>query len=251
MAFVLVSVATALVYAGLVLWVPLLPDNLYVPLRDLGKITGYRWSSAALYLFIVLLLYGLYAAGYHLVKRERAGTKAITAAGALFCLELVWAYPGTAVDVFGYVAHGRLLAQHLANPFVVAPDRFPLDPILPYLAFPDEPSQYGPAWVVLSGAFAALGHGSLATEVLLYKAMGAAAQIGGAVLIYLIAARLGATTAMARVSAYLYLWNPMIVFEFAAEGHNDALMILCLLAALAMCVSGRPASRHKIGRAHV
>src|SRR3712207_1523871 len=33
----------------------------------------------------------------------------------------------------------------------------------------------------------------------------------------------------------------MIVVEFAAEGHNDALMILCLLASLALTVSARPA----------
>lgn len=237
MAFLAVAVATALVYAVWVLWVPLLPGNLYSPLLDLGKITGYRWSSAALYLLMVLLLYALYAAGYRLVRREQAGRAAIFATGALFCAELVWAYPATAADVFSYIAHGRLLADHLANPFVVAPDRFPLDPIVPYLAFPDEPSQYGPAWLLLSGAIAALGHGSLATEVLLYKALGALAQLGGAAVIYALATRLGADRAAANASAYLYLCNPMLLWEMVGNAHNDGLMMLFGLGAVWLYVA--------------
>ena len=69
MAFLAVAVAMALVYAVWVVWVPLLPTNLYLPLLDLGKITGYRWQSALLYLLVVLLLYALYAFGYSTVVR--------------------------------------------------------------------------------------------------------------------------------------------------------------------------------------
>ena len=40
----------------------------------------------------------------------------------------------------------------------------------------------------------------------------------------------------------------MIVVEFAAEGHNDALMILCLLASLALTVAALLAVfRFKVG----
>src|SRR5438105_9545307 len=87
MVFVAVAVITALLYAEWVVWVPLLPDNLYTPLLDLGKITGYRWSSAIVYLLIVLSLYGLYAAGYWQLASRRVSirTAAIFGAGALFC----------------------------------------------------------------------------------------------------------------------------------------------------------------------
>ena len=120
-------------------------------LLDLGKITGYRWPAALLYLQLILGLYLLYALGYRLVARGAGRLAFVFAFGAFFCFELVWAYPATAVDVFGYVAHGRLLALHHVNPFIIAPDLFPYDPIIPYLAFPDEPSQYGPVWVLLNG----------------------------------------------------------------------------------------------------
>src|SRR5438128_9413754 len=209
MPFLAVAVATALFYALWVAWVPLLPRNLFIPLLDLGKLTGYRWQSAALYLLLVASLYALYGTGYRLTARGKVSLAAVFAAGVVFCFELLWAYPATAVDVFGYIAHGRLLALHQVNPFIVAPIEFPSDPILSYLAFPDEPSQYGPVWVLLGGAITTLASGDLVKEVLAYKAVGALAQIGGAALIYLIAACLGAGPLRARASAYLYLCNPM------------------------------------------
>jgi hypothetical protein len=238
MLFVAVAAATAVLYAVWLVWVPLLPENLYIPLLDLGKITGYNWPSAILYLQLVLGLYGLYAAGYWLVARGKAGLTAVFAAGVVLCAELIWVYPATAVDVFGYVAHGRLLAVHRVNPFIVAPDRFPSDAIVPYLAFPSEPSQYGPIWVLLGGALAALANGGLLTEVVVYKGIGAAAHLGGAALVFAIARRLGADLWLARASAFLYLWNPMLLWEMVGNAHNDGLMMLFGLVAAYLFVAG-------------
>ena len=238
MALIAVAVATALVYAVWTLWVPLLPENLYVPLLDLGKITGYRWPAALLFLQLVIGLYMLYGIGYWLVSRGRGHTALIFGAGFVFCAVLVWAYPATAVDVFGYVAHGRLLALHSVNPFTVVPAEFPGDAIMPYLAFPTEPSQYGPIWVLIGGALATLSQGDLLTEVLLYKVVAALAHIAGAVLIFQIARRLGAHRDRARASAYLYLWNPMLLWEMVGNAHNDGVMMLFGLVAAWLFVAG-------------
>jgi hypothetical protein len=211
-----------------VVWVPLLPTNLYLPLLDLGKITGYRWASALLYLSLVLLLYGLYAVGYRAIARGRGShpTWTIFGAGALFCAELIWAYPATAVDIFGYIAHGELLALHRVNPFVATPSAYPSDPIIPFLAFPDEPSQYGPIWVLLGGAIATIARGDLLGQVLLYKLLAAAAHLAGAAVVYRIARRLASDVCLAQASAYLFLWNPLLLWEMVGNGHNDGLMML-------------------------
>jgi hypothetical protein len=238
MVLIAVAVATALLYAVWTVWVPLLPENLYVPLLDLGKITGYRWPSAVLFLELVVGLYALYALGYWLVARGKGRMALIFGAGVLFCAELTWAYPATAVDVFGYVAHGRLLAQHHVNPFVVPPAEFAGDVIVPYLAFPAEPSQYGPIWVLLGGALATLSQGDLLTEVLLYKVVAALAHIAGAVLVFQIARRLGAHRDRARASAYLYLWNPLLLWEMVGNAHNDGVMMLFGLVAAWLFVVG-------------
>ena len=240
MRFLAVCVVTALVYAVWVSWVPLLPENLYIPLLDLGKITGYRWPSAALYLSIVLALYGLYAYGYRLVRgwQTPINMRWIFLGGTFFCIELIWAYPATAVDVFGYVAHGRLLALHNANPFIVAPNAYPSDPIIPYLAFPDEPSQYGPVWVLLGGAFATLAQGDLLKEVLLYKLVAASAHVAGAAIVYRIARNLTRDFELAAVSAFLYLWNPLLLWEMVANAHNDGVMMLLGLVGVWLFVTG-------------
>jgi alpha-1,6-mannosyltransferase len=231
MAFLAVGGATLCVYAVWALWVPLLPSNLYIPLLDLGKITGYTWPAALLYLQLIVALYVLYALGYRLVARGSGRLVLVFAFGALFCFELLWAYPATAVDVFGYVAHGRLLALHNVNPFIVAPNAFPDDAILPYLGYPGEPSQYGPVWVLLDGAVAAVARGNLLVEVLLYKGVAAAAHLAGAGLVFSIARRLGAELPRARASAFLYLWNPMLLWEMIANAHNDGVMMLLGLGA--------------------
>jgi alpha-1,6-mannosyltransferase len=239
MVFLAVAVATALLYACWVVWVSLLPVNLYLPLLDLGKITGYRWPSAILYLLIVLTLYGLYALGYWSIRRARTfRTGWIFAAGAVFCVELIWAYPATAADVFGYIAHGRLFWLHQSNPFIIAPDAFPNDAIIPFLAYPDEPSQYGPLWVLLGGAFAGLARGDLLTEVLLYKAVAALAHLGGGALIYAIARRLSGCATLASASAYLYVWNPLLLWEMVGNAHNDGVMMFFGLGAVWLFVAG-------------
>ncbi|MDQ3809247.1 MAG: hypothetical protein M3336_03050, partial [Chloroflexota bacterium] len=167
MLFAAVGLATALLWLAWVVWVPLLPTNLYVPLLDLGKITGYTWSSAIRFLAIVLGLYVLYAISYRLVGQGQAAAASVFGFAATFCLALIAAYPATAVDVFAYIAHGRILAQHHGNPFLAPASAYPEDPILPYLAFPDEPSQYGPLWVLLGGALSSVAGGHLLTEMLL------------------------------------------------------------------------------------
>jgi hypothetical protein len=70
------------------------------------------------------------------------------------CALMLGFYPVTAVDVFGYIAQGRLEAFHGINPFVVGPAVYPADTIVPNLAFPNEPSQYGPLWALVETVLA-------------------------------------------------------------------------------------------------
>jgi alpha-1,6-mannosyltransferase len=235
-----VAVASALAWAVWVLWVPLLPANLYTPLLDLGKITGYRWPSAVLYLGLVVVLYALYAVGYRAVRRSNGGadTAVIFGVAVVFCAELLWAYPATAVDIFGYIAAGNVLAIHQANPFVVAPSAFPTDPIMPFLAFPDEPSQYGPIWALLAGAIASVGQDNLLGQVLLYKIVAALAHLASAAVVYRIALRLASDTSLAQASAYLFLWNPLLLWEMVGNGHNDGLMMLFALIGVWLFTAG-------------
>ncbi len=238
MRFTVIGIASAVVYALWVVWVPLLPANLFVPLLDLGKITGYTWTAALQFLAIVCALYALYALGYVLVRRGAASTPAIFVFGAIFAITLLGAYPATAVDVFGYIAHGRLLAEHHVNPFTNPPNAYPSDTILPFLAFPNEPSQYGPVWVLLNGAVAVVGRGDLLTEVILYKVVAALAHLAGGLLVLAIARRLDATACQAQACAFLFVWNPLLLWEMVGNAHNDGLMMLGGMLAVWLLLRG-------------
>lgn len=241
MLFVAVAVATALVYAGWVVWVPLLPTNLARPALDLGQLTGYTWTSAWGFLLIVVVLFWLYALGYRAVAagQQPIRTAWVFAGAAVFSAELLLAYPATAADVFGYIADGQLLALHHVNPLVVAPIAFPQDAIVPFLVYPGEPSQYGPLWVALSGAMASLTSTDLLQEVLGYKLIAVVAHLANGAVIYQIAARLTRSAERGRCSAFLFLWNPLLLWEMAANAHNDGLMLLFGLLGIWLFVEGR------------
>lgn len=244
------ALATAALYVAWTIWVPLLPTNLWTPLLDLGKMTGYRWPSAWTYLTLILALISLYGAAYRMVSRGYGSLQLIVISSAVFCCVLLFAYPATAVDVFGYIAQGRLVTVHHANPFTVAPADVPNDAILPFLAFPGEPSQYGPLWALISAAVALLGNGNLVAEMLLFKAIGALAHLASGLVVYRIAAALGADLIQARACALVYLWNPLLLWEMVGNAHNDGLMMLGgLLAfwALATCRTVLPLALVAVG----
>jgi hypothetical protein len=228
MVLLALAAATALVYAAWVVWVPLLPSNLYTPLLDLGQITGYTWSSASVYLLVVVVLFALYGLGYSAVLMGgiRVKTRWLFVPAAIFCLEMLWAYPATAADVFSYIAAGQLLALHHANPLVVAPNAYPADAIVPYLVYPAEPSQYGPAWALLSGAIASLTGTNLLAGVLAYKLVAAAAHLASGTVIYRIARKLTTRRRVYQASVYVFLWNPLVLWEVVGNAHNDGLMLL-------------------------
>ena len=239
MRFLVCALTTAALYGVWTIWIPLLPTNLWQPLLDLGKMTGYRWPSAWAYLSLILALMALYGTAYRLVSRGSATLPLIVVSSAAFCGVLVLAYPATAVDVFGYIAQGRLVAVHHVNPFTSTPGEFPSDPILPFLAFPGEPSQYGPAWALASAAVAVVGNDNLLVEVLLFKSIGALAHLASGLVVYRIAAALKADRAQARACALVYLWNPLLVWEMVGNAHNDGVMMLGGLLALLALASYR------------
>jgi hypothetical protein len=81
-------------------------------------------------------------------------------------------------------------------------------------------------WAVLSAGLALLAGGNLLGEVLLYKLLGASAHLVGGVLVLLVACRLGAQRRQALAGAYLFVWNPLLLWEMVGNAHNDGLMLV-------------------------
>jgi hypothetical protein len=207
---------------------------------------GRLWLAGIGYASVSLALVALYL--WLLLQCRRgsfAGGRARTLAllfPVLFNLLLLFGRPYLSIDVFSYLAHGYLGSQPTLNPYV-QPTRevadTPFGP--PLLSFGwqavHDQSPYGPLWTQIEIAALRVTQ-DIPTGMLLLKLVVVAASLASAALIWLILGRVRPQDQL--LGTLFYLWNPLIVIEVAAEGHNDALMIVFVLAALLCAVSARP-----------
>ncbi len=79
---------------------------------------------------------------------------------------------------------------------------------------------------------------NIGLAIVLLKGVVVTTSLGTARCIWTI---VGHTNPSAQVLGTLaYLWNPLILAEFAGEGHNDAMIIFFVIASLAACARNRP-----------
>jgi Glycosyltransferase family 87 len=219
---VLLAVAVA---AGHPAASPLSPDHV-------GGDRGWSW----LYLGALAGSFGLYLGGLA-ATRSRSARLAPVLVVALVIQVTPLAGPVLlSTDAYTYWAYGRLAAVHGENPYDVSPSRFPDDPAYSVMGadWRETTSVYGPGFTLLSEGHAAVVGDSPSAAAWVYRV---AATICMLALVAL-AARLGERKAFA---AAFVGWNPLLAVHFAGGGHNDALMMVLVLGALALAASRRPA----------
>jgi alpha-1,6-mannosyltransferase len=138
-------------------------------------------------------------------------------------------------DVYTYWDYARIATVHDGNPYVDEPSDFPEDVAFPRMGsyWHDTTSVYGPGFTLASEAHAVAVGESPAAAAWAYRVLAAAAMIA----LVLLAARLSPRPAFA---AAFVGWNPLLAVHFAGGGHNDAWMMVFVLAALALAAAGRP-----------
>lgn len=203
------------------------------------------------YFVSTLLLFALYWWLLALCRRGllQDGRARLLALGfpVLFNVGLIFGRPYQSIDALTYVAHGFMKITHGLNPYGRAAAEIAYRGETTELArqlagfgwLPVHgPSPYGALWTWIEVLVVSLT-GSVSGALLLTKALVVLASLGCAALIWTILGHVRPEDQL--LGTLFYLWNPLIVFEFAAEGHNDALMVLCVLASLLFTVTARPA----------
>jgi hypothetical protein len=134
--------------------------------------------------------------------------------------------------------YGEVAGRFGGSPYVQVPDDFPTLPV--YLLinplWRDAPSVYGPAWIAISSVVGATWGSDVLAQVLAYRLIADAGHWATLAALWWALRRLrpGAEP----LGLALYAWNPLVVFEFAANGHNDGLLILFLLLAMGCVARG-------------
>lgn len=210
----------------------------YIWLYFLGDLAGEIVSHIALYLALSIF----YVAAVFVITRSGSATAGrrrliglIWSAAILFRLTVVSLPPTLSEDLTRYRWQGKLQAAG-GNPYTAVPE----DPQWARLRDStwdqvnrkDLPSVYGPLLeTVYAGCYrlvsAVTPDESL--QVWLFKIPFALCELLAAgALIWLLN-----SLALPSAWALVYLWSPLMIVEFWAQGHNDTLAVLLLVLALA------------------
>ena len=251
------GVASAMIYAGFVASFPITIWWSHPQLAiEMGQLTGYSPLAAAAFVFAILALFAcqflaLVAAGKlpqrsvgnagrdaaaaegHQAEREaRWAQRLVFALPVLFVVILIFMQPITTTDLYGYVARGYLYVHLHLNPMI--------DPakLLPGGLSVDRPAApYGPLWLLIAGGVSWVAGENLLANMLIFKVLAALATVASFVLVDQLARRLFPER---RLRVYvLFAWSPLLLFEAIGNGHNDIVMMLCVLLAFSLMLRGR------------
>lgn len=228
--------------------------NLSHSYEDIGQLTsltgGAYQPEVGLFLLIAIaLLFGAWGLVYWLVGRVEHQAKTgwrrapILLSAPLFgfplaaLLVMLFMYPITAVDVFDYASQIRVFTIYHANPLTIAPINFPNDPFLRFNPWNTVPASYGPLWVILSALVSLPAGNHFLAAVLAQKLLSIVACLGCMAMLWLLARRLCPER---RWQVFVFFaWNPLILYEVGANGHNDAIMVFFMLAGMVALLSTR------------
>lgn len=151
--------------------------------------------------------------------------------------------PLSLTDVFNYLHYGRMPVHDGLNPYVALPLAAPHDAAYPFSNWHHLPSPYGPLFTLLTEGLAPL---SLPVAYWLWKGLLLAASLGTVALVARTAGALGRSR---KVAIALVGLNPLVLVYGIGGAHNDALMLLAAVAAVALAVASWGAAPASAGAA--
>ena len=199
-----------------------------------------QWTIATSLILSTLLVFGLYGVAVYATWTRRAGRRILLLAGGVavvFSLVFALALPTANTDIYNYIVTGRVAAVHDANPYTVAPDRFPSDPIYPYAEhrYTEYPDVKLPTWMFINVPLARVAGDDPVVNLLLYRFVFLAFGVANLALVAAIVTRLDPRFVLASIVAWG--WNPIVVVFGTSK--VDTVMVTFLLLAVLLLLRSR------------
>jgi membrane-bound metal-dependent hydrolase YbcI (DUF457 family) len=140
--------------------------------------------------------------------------------------------PLSLTDVFNYLHYGRMPATYGVNPYTALPLTVRQDPAYHFSNWHHLPSPYGPLLTLLTEGLAPF---SLPAAYWIWKGLMLAAALGTLAFVAFAARRLGRSPQAAVVLVGL---NPLVLVYGVGGAHNEPLVLLCGVAAVALAIVG-------------
>lgn len=234
---------------------PQIPARLAYPSADL--IPKFRlWSfivdlglpipQAARTLGVTLVLaaalcFAIYAIAIYIAwsrQSDKRGVHVALAATFIFFTAAALAFPNYNTDIFNYIATGRVASIHHENPYTVASDAFPQDPIYQYAGhqYTGTPgdNKLG-VWMLVDTGLASMSRSSPVNSLLIYRGAFLLINFANVLLVLQILQRINPRRSLAGI--IVYGWNPIVVT--AGQSKVDTLMVSLLLIAIFLIIEGR------------
>lgn len=204
-------------------------------LTDLGGITGNSHTGFILFVLAFSVLFVLVGLAWWDTRRDerkdRAAFILVLGFGTLFAFTMVFCYPITAIDVFVYIAQSHVLVTYHANPLVTPATTFASDPLIGLAGqWGSTGAPYGPLGILIDALPTLLAGRDFFWNLILLKCMFAMMLVGCAWLVYAIVSQYAPKLALAAM--LLFAWNPLVLFEYSANSHNDVVVVVFVLLAL-------------------
>lgn len=224
---------------------PLIPKSPALAgwLAPIGERLGYR-----VFLIALIVAVGAYA-GILVLARQGVAARiskrwAIVLIAALHAI--VFAGPILiSTDVFSYIAYARMGVEHGLNPYLHGPAAIASDPVFKYVGHDwlRVATAYGPLYTLLSYPLAPLG---VVGALWAMKLEALLASAGTLALTW----RCARARGLDPVWAILVVGaNPLYVIYGLGGAHNDVIMMLAMMAAVALTVAPGATKRSEAGAA--
>lgn len=229
---VLLAATVEIVLDGALGHSPLIPKSPAIAgwLAGVGERLGYR-----VFLIALLAFTGAYAG--MLLSAGRVSAR--WAIGVILALHaIVFAGPILlSTDVFSYIAYARMGVEHGINPYLHGPQSIAGDPIYHYVGrdWKEVATAYGPLYTLLSYPLAPLG---IVGALWAMKLLALGASLGTLALTWRCARVRGVDPVFALLAVGA---NPLYVIYGLGGAHNDLIMTLLMMGAVALAFSEREA----------
>ena len=201
----------------------------YIPLPSL------RGSYVVSFLAYFLIAAAAYVLAVARIDRDRLPLTAIWVFAILFRLFLLGTDPTLSDDVYRYIWDGHLLNQGI-NPFSLPVSSPLLDQYNTLLRGLVNHDWMASPYLPVSQFFFALVNRVAPQSILAFQVGAVIFDLSTGWLVFDILRMLG----LSRNKALIYLWNPLVIVEFAHGAHIDALMIFLMMAAFWFLVRSKP-----------
>ncbi|MCU1430178.1 MAG: hypothetical protein JWL83_4178 [Actinomycetia bacterium] len=163
--------------------------------------------------------------------RDSVFTRTRVSIAVAALLVVAVAIPPRSHDMWAYVMYGRIVTEHNASPYTHVSADYPNDPLESRAGWPHTPAVYGPVFVGVAAAITLVTDESALASRLAFQGMEVLALAAALVLLW---RRTRDPVALAFIGL-----NPALLLA-AADGHNDVLVGLAVLAAVLLISDRRP-----------